>query len=103
MNMKTHFLLSLVSLSLTVAATAATNSQNANVTEAYRLDSYRVEAARHNEAERSLDQGLAELKASALTPIDVRIQPKLTPSRFEPAGVTSKVAHRQSSMQRNQS
>ena len=103
MNMKINFLLSLVSLSLTVAATASTNSQSAKVTDAYRLDSYRVESARHNEAERSLEQGLAEMKASALTPIEVRIQPKLSPYPIEAAKDSGKVAHHLSRLQRNQS
>ncbi|MFI5336457.1 MAG: hypothetical protein ACHQ5A_06715 [Opitutales bacterium] len=74
--MKKYFLLSLVSISLTVAgAQVATTAQNPS--ETIRLETYRVEAPRQTEGERSLQQGLDELKATARTPLSVQVQPSL--------------------------
>lgn len=69
---KITFLLSLVSLSLTVtSASAAVQTESET---AVRLPTYRVEAPRYTAAEKSIEAGLTELRAQARSDRRVRTE-----------------------------
>lgn len=67
---KISFILSLVSLSLTVTSASAAVQ---NDTETVRLPDYRVEAERYTEAEKTIEQNLATLRDQARPACRVRI------------------------------
>ncbi|MBA3849127.1 MAG: hypothetical protein C0502_03925 [Opitutus sp.] len=62
---KITFVLSLVSLSLTVAASAAVQHNYRNADGVYTLPAYKVSAPRLTAAEKAIEAGLSELRAQA--------------------------------------
>jgi len=59
---KNLFILTLASLTLAVVGATASTQDNSNVTQ---LPTYRFETARYTPAERAIEAGLAELRATA--------------------------------------
>lgn len=72
--MKNFTFIALVSLSLTVAASAAVQNNNQNVDGVYTLPAYRVTTARFTDAEKAIQANLAELRAQAAAPMQVRTE-----------------------------
>ena len=68
---KITFILSLVSLTLTVAPASAAQNNNSN--ELVQLPAFRVEASRYTDAEQKIEDSLAELRQQAATPRNVKI------------------------------
>ena len=100
--MKTNFILTLVGLSLTFAgASAATTVQNS--TEIVRLENFRVEAPRQTEGERSLQQGLDELRATLRRPGAMPVKLELPLARALPAPTENQVAEQSVPRPRTQS
>lgn len=71
---KITFILSLVSLSLTVAASAAVQNDNQNDGNVYTLPAYRVASPRLTAAEKAIESSLAELRAQARHSLPVRTE-----------------------------
>ncbi len=71
--MKNITFIALVSLSLTVAASAVQNN-NQNTDGVYTLPAYKVTTTRFTDAEKTIQANLAELRAQAATPMQVRTE-----------------------------
>ena len=87
--MKKITFIALVSLSLTVAASAAVQNNNQNEDGVYTLPTYKVAAPRYTAAEKQIEAGLAELRAQARVAPAIRVElPSLgtvaQPTKSEP-------------------
>ena len=71
---KITFILSLVSLSLTVAASAAVQNNNQNEDGVYTLPAYKVSTPRLSAAEKAIEANLAELRAQARVAQPIRTE-----------------------------
>ncbi len=71
---KITFILSLVSLSLTVAASAAVQNNNRNEDGVYTLPAYNVSTPRLSAAEKAIETNLAELRAQARVAQPIRTE-----------------------------
>ncbi|MBA4138595.1 MAG: hypothetical protein C0518_14920 [Opitutus sp.] len=71
---KITFILSLVSLSLTVTASAAVQTNNQNDGNVYQMPAYRVASPRFTAAEKAIEGGLAELRAQARNAQPIRTE-----------------------------
>jgi hypothetical protein len=72
--MKKITFLSLVSLSLTVAATAAVQNSSQNDLGTYTLPEYRVSASRYTDAEKAIEANLAEMRSQVRTSQPIRTE-----------------------------
>lgn len=71
---KSTFILSLVSLTLTVAASAAVQNNQQNVDGVYTLPTFKVSTARYTEAEKQIEANLAELRLQARVSQPIRTE-----------------------------
>jgi hypothetical protein len=75
---KITFILSLVSLSLTVASASAAQNNNSN--DVVQLPVYRVEASRFTPAEQKIEDSLSELRAQGTKSINVGLNTTIDPN-----------------------
>jgi hypothetical protein len=75
---KITFILSLVSLSLTVASASAAQNNNSN--EIVQLPAFRVEASRFTPAERKIEDSLAELRQQGAKSLGIQVSASIDPN-----------------------
>lgn len=102
--MNKNTFIALVSLSLTVAASAAVQNDNTNADDVYTLPAYNVSTARYSDAEKAVAQSLAQFRAQvrATTPARTELeslgtvaqQPKIDQARALAVQPAAKIQNR---------